>query len=371
MKIAVGVFFLLALTGEFYAFEPAQFRFKLVHLIRALLVFYVFATRLSTLQEVKFTVIGLLFGLGFQAFIGFWQWQIGPLRIPFFNIDQSWRVSGTIGVANAFGLYLITLIPLCIRMALYSRLKSRVLWFIVSGLAIGSLLATFTRGAWIGLLVSLAIFAFYDFKSHRLTKKQLSLLFFVGFSTITFFYVKYGHIITGRMEDAEEALYSEKKHSRVGLAQDAIRIIRLHPLLGVGLDNYRYHADPEIAGLQIVHNTYLLIAAEQGVFCALLFLMIYLSVLVKGLLLLKSPDPFIYHIGSATLAGLTGALIYDMVAPDYRLAELLIQHWRLLGMIIGLLIVSDFNLRRRALLLKQRKAAKERITPRSSWIRPA
>ena len=69
-------------------------------------------------------------------------------------------------------------------------------------------------------------------------------------------------------------------------------------------------------------------------------------------------------------------LAYHMVAPDYRLVSVLMQHWRLLAMIPALLIMDDLmnkrkeslqktkNLRR--LQLKKDKAAQDHITEKQS-----
>ena len=340
-KTAVFLFLLLALAGLFFAFEPAQYRFKLVHLLRSLLVFYVVMTRLSTKQDVKSLANGLAAGLLFHSAIGFWQWQIGPVHLPFYNIEQDWRVTGAIGIANAFGAYIVTLLPLSIRLALFMRWKIRYLWYVTSVFAIGSLFATYTRSAWLGFSLSMILLGSYDFKSKKLDRNQKMLFIAAAIAMVSLMAFKYGHVITDRMADSREAIVSDKKHSRAGLAKDAMRIIGEHKLLGVGLDNYRYHADREIQGLQIVHNAYLLIAAEQGIPAVVIFIALNLTLLVAGFRLLKSKDRLIYHVGSATLAGLIALLFYHLAAPDYRLLEVLVQQWRLAGMIVGLLVADE------------------------------
>jgi hypothetical protein len=356
-KICMFLFLVLALAGSFVAYEPAQYRFKLVHLVRAMAVCYCMMTRLSTVKEVRSLANGLLMGLAFQSFIGFYQWQVGPLYLPFFNLVEDWRVTGAIGVANAFGVYLITLLPLCVRMALFSRMKIRYLWYVTAVTALGSLFATYTRSAWLGFGLSMVLTVIFDFKGNKLEKNQKIIYILLGIAFLGVMAGKYGSVITGRMSDSKEAISSDKKHSRMGLARDAMRIIKENKLLGVGLDNYRYHADKEIQGLQIVHNAYLLIAAEQGIPSLVIFIVFNLTLFIASFKLLKSKDKLIYHVGSSVLAGLLAALFYHLAAPDYRLLEVLVQQWRLGGMVVGLLVTDDLLQKKQA---RAKQIAKQR-----------
>lgn len=341
VKLLMVVFYLLAITGEFVCYDYAEFRFQFVHFSRAILIFLVIASRLHDKQFLVSFVVGLLGGLGFQSFIGFWQWQIGPLRLPYFKITSGYRVTGTMQVANAFGAYLITLVPLAIRIAFFTDLKPKLLWIIISGISLGALYATYTRGAWLAFIGAMFLFTLFDLNTRKIKVRQKIVFIVLSIIFITFMGVKYGENITARMSGASESLSGEAKHSRASLARDAYRIITENKSFGVGLNNYRHFADKQIQGLRIVHNAYLLIAAEQGVIAIILFLVAHLVILISGFILLQSKDKLIYNVGSATLTGFTALLVYHMVAPDYRIVGVLMQHYRLLGMIVGLLVMND------------------------------
>ena len=341
IKILLMGFFILSLLGELVAVEPADFRVQMVHLSRALLIAYVVMTRLNTSADLRAFIYGLLSSLAFESFVGAWQWQIGPLNIPFMPRSSGFRVAGTIAVPNAFGAWLVTLIPLCLRMALYTKLKPRMVWISVLILSLACLLATYTRGAWMSFLVMTAVFTTMDVAKKKLSGKQISWFLALVLVLAVVIPMKYGFAIKERMADTEDALKGDKKSSRMYLAQDALRIISGHQLLGVGLDNYRYHADPEILGTRIVHNVYLLVCAEQGVLVALLFIFLLLLVVVKSWRLLNSKMNFYYHVAAATIAGTLGLSIYYMVGLDYNIFEVLFQHWRLIGMLPALLVCEE------------------------------
>ena len=337
-KVLGVLFFLLSISGVFFAEEPTYVRFQIVLLGRAILVFYCLASRLHDKKSLEKFVIGLLFGFGFQCLIGFYQWRVGPISIPYL-VTPSKNVSGTFnGVRNAFALYLITILPLVIRVAFFTKLRFKWAWYGITVMGLGCLFATFTRGAWLGFVFSMALFFSKDLFASRMPIRQKIYFVSVTILVILVMTFRYGGHITQRMSDSSETLKGDKKESRINLAKDAIRVFKLHPLLGVGMENYRYHSDKSIPGLRIVHNAYLLIAAEQGVFSIVIFLILHGLVFFRGLALLKAKDTFIYQVGSATLTSFVSVMIYHMIAPDYRLNGVITHHWRIPGMILGLLV---------------------------------
>lgn len=346
ISILVFFFYLLSFTSEFIAVEKVEGRFMIVHLTRSLLLFYLMATRLSDQAEILSLVKGLLLGLLFQSAIGFYQWQVGPVVLPFFNIVNTWRSSGTLGPPNAFGAYLLTLVPFAVRAVFYLPLKPKWLWGSVLLLSIASLFSSYVRGAWLAFIISTLIFFLVDMSKSKLSTRRkftfivIVVMFGIGLS------LKYGDEIVNRMADSEESMMGDAKHSRKSLALDAMRIIDEHPLLGVGINNYRYYADKQTGGTRIVHNAYLLITAEQGMISGILFVVVHLLIFFMGIRLLRSPSAFYYQIGAAALTSMLGICIYHLVAPDYRLTGVIIQHWRIVGMVLGLVIADELNRRR-------------------------
>ena len=254
-------------------------------------------------------------------------------------------------VPNAYGVYLISLIPLAIRILLFTNVRYKVIWAIFTAWSVGALFATYTRGAWVALIIALTLLIAKDLWGTKLTLQKKILVVTVGILTVTAIGIKYGGRISRRMAGTSESITGRQRHSRLNLARDALRIIGEHKLFGVGLEQYVYYSDPAIQGLRIVHNAYLLIAAEQGIIALFLFLTLNGLVFFAGMRLLRSRDPFIYNVGSATMTGFIAVCLYHMIAPDYRMVGVLLQHWRLLGMILGLLVCEEVtkkqNLRRK------------------------
>jgi hypothetical protein len=355
MKIMLVLFWMWSMCGEFAAFEPAEFREAMFQLSRGLLIGYVVMTRISTFADLYIFILGLLSSLAFESFVGAWQWQIGPLHIPFLASSGGFRVSGTLGVSNTFGAWLVTLVPLCMRMALYCKLKPRVFWNGVMVVSLLVLLATYTRGAWFSFLSTTAVFTIIDVLRKKITFKQVSI--FIGLAVVlaVFITIKYSTGIQERMSDANESLAGDQKSSRLYLAKDALRVIDDHRMIGVGLDNYRYYSDKEIGGTRIVHNVFLLITAEQGIPAAIIFILFFVISITTGWKLLKSNNTFYYHTGAATLCGILNLFIYYQIGLDYRIFEVLFQHWRIICMIPAILICEEHSRRIALARLAQRR----------------
>ncbi|MBN2411423.1 O-antigen ligase family protein [candidate division KSB1 bacterium] len=358
VKLLMIVFYLLSITGEFISYDYAEFRFQFVHLSRAILIFYTIASRLQDKKFLKSFVYGLLLGLGFQSFIGFWQWQIGDISLPYLKTSSGYRVTGTMGVPNAFGAYLITLIPLAIRIAFFTNVKPKILWVIISIWALGSLYATYTRGAWLAFIGAMLLFTLNDFNTKKIKRHQKVIFAVVGVVFIVFMGFKYGNNIIVRMRGSTEAISGNVKHSRMSLARDAMRIIDENKTFGVGLNNYRHFADQQTLGLRMVHNAYLLIGAEQGLVAFSIFVIAHILLLVYGLKLLKSKDKLIYNVGTATMTGYLALLVYHMVAPDYRMVGVLMQHYRLIGTILALIIMDDLVAKTQLIFFRKKRSEK-------------
>ncbi|MBN1997993.1 O-antigen ligase family protein [candidate division KSB1 bacterium] len=346
-KILAILFLLISVSGVFFADEPVLVKFQLVHLTRAILIFYCIASRLHDYKHMRYFIIGLLWGLGFQCFIGFYQWQFGPITIPFLETGYGFRVTGTMEVTNAYGAYLVSMIPILARVMLFTDLKPKIIYYVFAAWGLGALYATYTRGAWLAFMGSMVFFFGKEFLGKKVNMKKKLLV--IGLSVVVFstVVVKYGDIIVKRMENSKQSLTADAKQSRMSLAKDAMRVISEHKLFGVGLEHYRFYSDPEIPGLRIVHNAFLLIAAEQGILNFIIFVTLHLIVGIGALKIFKFRDPFLYHVGMGTFTAFIGLLVYHMVAPDYRMIGVLLQHWRLPGMILALLVCNDLTEKRK------------------------
>jgi len=179
-----------------------------------------------------------------------------------FNIPSSGIMSATFSNRNFFGQYLCFAIPASITAIFISRsYKQRQLMIACLLITTGGLLLTRTKAAWIGILIAVIIFTFYNRKKMyeyiKLRKKITVSIISIGFiiifniintpapgTTETFKWHKY---LLGdfNLKD-HDANYIGKSlpgfwniFMRIGYYKSTLNMMKDYPLFGVGLGNWR------------------------------------------------------------------------------------------------------------------------------------
>ena len=318
-----------------------------IEAVRAYLIFYAIFRFINKRKEIHLVVTTLMASLAFQSLVALYQWRIGPVGLRFLGeLYFGWQSSGTFVHPNILAMFLILLIPISYRLFAFIRPKYKYLYGVVFAMAGGAIFASYSRGCWVGLAAAMVIVTGYDVAKKRIFKKKTLGVMALVALIAGVFAIKYGGIVAARFDDAEESLFASRTSSRISLAKDALRIISEHPLLGTGLNNYKLFANPETAGLRIVHNVYLLIAAEMGIPGLLLFLLFFFEVIRSSLKLLKSKDEYLSNLGIAVLTGLGAFVIASIPSPDYRITFVKSHVWLLCGLLMALNKIEYFRLKK-------------------------
>jgi len=127
----------------------------------------------------------------------------------------------------------------------------------------------------------------------------------------------------------------------------AVEVIKAHPLSGVGVKNYWkvFHLyNPNIAGggRRVVHNAYLLKAAEMGIPGLLVFLWLLGSILLHGLRNIKIQNNFLVLINIGILTGMISLWAHWLVEPAWL--SVWSNFWILSGIIVATERISQRNL---------------------------
>jgi putative inorganic carbon (hco3(-)) transporter len=188
--------------------------------------------------------------------------------------QELFRVGGTTGSPNVTGSYIASLLPIPV-VALVSKLRARPSWLLWTSAVWGSiaLILTQTRGAWISFAAGIILFLLISGRLRHLWR------FFLGAGAAggLLFFIFRKVLIERFSEGLETLIY------RLNLMQSAFEMIKSHPLLGIGINNYARVMDDYVPFFLtqerwIVHNHYLLVAAETGLlgfgcFLVLLFIL--------------------------------------------------------------------------------------------------
>jgi O-antigen ligase len=163
------------------------------------------------------------------ALVGLFQFALGQNVI---TAEGVWRVRGFYGSPNNLALYLGRIFPLSVAMVAWGQAgRRRWAYGLAALLMVAAILLTYSRGAWlVGVPVSLLFLA--AMRGRRTLVVAICLLLAVAIAVLLV--VGVGRIAL-LLDTTEGTTFF-----RLQLWRSSIAMVRDHPLLGVGLDNFLY-----------------------------------------------------------------------------------------------------------------------------------
>jgi O-antigen ligase len=248
------------------------------------------------------------------------------------------RVAGTLGHPNNMAMYLDLIIPWVGFQLMSEKIATRRVYLgIALFLGLFAVLASGSRGAWLGLLFGcfIAILLWY----RKQGKSPVTALFILFISLSLLFVTLFAASNTFRTRLTSDDQGAAQV--RVPLMEVATEIISAKPLEGVGLANYTKEmlfydrTTTNVAAFydQPVHNTFLLMAAETGVLSALLFIGILIMAIRSAYLLAMKSDGEFSALGFGLLASLPGWFIHNQVNHTAPFIESTL--WLLMGLLLA------------------------------------
>jgi len=220
------------------------------------------------------------------------------------------RIGGTLVSANTAGSYISLLLAPAFGV-LIAQQKLVYKWLALAAFVFGmvALVLTGSRGAWVATFLSFVILGSYALRKGWLNFKVAGTGIFVS--------LLIGLIFSGPLY---ERIFGYDFGSAISRAQQydvAIQIIKDHPVLGVGVNNYfnalrqylMWNPDREVFRW-VVHNKYLLVWAETGIFGLLFFLMFLGSTIRQGFRAMQFNHPSFSPIALGFAAAITGQMVH-------------------------------------------------------------
>jgi len=250
----------------------------------------------------------------------------------FLTGSDTWSSGGVaraIGVEpspTALGIELGRGVTLALCLALFhpSR-RSRVGYGLLAIPGAAGLLASFTRGAWIA--VGVAVAATVGFRRRWRLLAGLACLTVLAFAVLA----------TSHLERLAGlfSLQSGSSAARLEIWRGALRMVREHPLQGIGLDQFlaqnptRYGI-PELRFLVVSHPHNILLDAwlQLGLLGALVSVALVVSTLAAAIRLARcGRDGFSRVWGLALLAAMAEVVVHGMVDEGYFTGDLALTFW--------------------------------------------
>jgi putative inorganic carbon (HCO3(-)) transporter len=256
---------------------------QLVRMFRIFLIFFAIFSLVNKPEDIRFIATCLVIALAVQTMLIYAEYGLGsPLfRLPGGSREADMageilRPGGTMGHSSNFAKFAALGLPVCF--AFLSVVHNNLKRIILGALLVGILAALVLTVSRAGIAASLfGLFCLFLVVIKNLEKKQKSsfilLIFLV--SAIGFSWFLGGDRLLSRvLDDGGSAL------SRESMFSVAWNVIKHHPFLGIGLNNYTliapyYDQTPEVISILFpypVHNIYLLYIAEMGIPGGLFFI---------------------------------------------------------------------------------------------------
>jgi O-antigen ligase len=336
-------FFLSGVPGLFIAYKPYLVFFDLFIGFKALLIYFLAAHLFDPDRDLRPVLLGVLAALFFEAALAAAQvtgaapaW-LSPLREisteDYVEVmaGRFGRAGGTVGNSTALALFFILSLPVAVALlfAPLSRRARGLAWLAAAAGATG-LLLTFSRAGWGAVVVALAL-VFARKRREVLSPRVLPWILLAALA---------GAVTLSGSEVVRTRIKEQTFDFRVRIASVALEMIKAHPFLGVGLNNFeevmdRYETWQDVTriGWQ-VHCLYLLIASEVGI----VGFGFWIGWLVSGFaaarrLMRNAPTPW-NHLALGIAAGLVGLLLHMLVDAGYVFSPIRYQTWFMVGLLV-------------------------------------
>jgi len=294
-------------------------------------------------------ILMYLFYLIFPAYTPMFDPSVtGVYVAPYYTMG---RLCGLFKDPNAYAFSLLPLLGLSISSYFVPTscdpkppfLRRKGFLLIVVILLLINLLLTLSRGGYVGFMVLLFVLGLLIFpkKSISLAVKVLMILSLIACSVALF------HSFVADVIGLLRQLLFEKRmsfeESRVALWLAGIRVFILNPFWGIGQGLVRERVFMQIGREMQIHNTYIELFAENGLFVGLCFLSLLILLVRKSLYFLRripNRDVFYYYF-SGIFSSFVGMLASMMSISVFTL----INFWFQVGLLLICMNLSKYRMR--------------------------
>jgi O-antigen ligase len=295
-------------------------------------LFYFILSRSNSGKRQLWTIVDALLLAAFVvSIIGLYQYFFTADVIA---VEGVRRIRGVYGSPNNLSLFLGRVVPILASVSLFGSVGKRRFLYAMAGIPIiVCLFLTFSRGAWL-LGLPFALLFIGLMRGRKAAFFSIAGVVLIALSLIPLF----------GTERFSSLLYTEGGTTflRIKLWQGTLNMIRDHPLLGVGLDNFLYqyrtrYVLPEAweeLDLSHPHNILLDYWTRLGVLGVAALVWLEVAFFKKGLRLYRR---FAYHDLGTLILGLMASMVnflaHGLVDNSYFLVDLAFIFCLTLGII--------------------------------------
>ena len=308
-----------------------------------MLTYFVVVNLVKTAELLKKLLFGMSVSLFLCAFIGVWQNFFGIADTTWTDVDMfseiETRVVSTFENPNVFGEYLIMLLPMMLALFLIEKRGGVTLAFGVGCLA---LIFTWSRGAWLGFLISMVLYLI-------VVNKRSIAVYLLGLAALPLAYPFFPESIRSRIESIGNMADSSTSY-RVHIWEATWNMLQdwWATGIGVGVGAFReIYPSYSLAGIETAphsHNLFFQIFIELGIVGLIAFFAVIIVAARKCCsYLAHGSQRETKLISSAALVGLIAILaqgLTDHVWYNYRI---FLMFWIVLSIMSVSIDISSYE----------------------------
>ena len=309
-----------------------------VNLLKSFVMFILVAEFVETPADIRRVLTAAAAGLALNLVMVFVQFTTGAaLNLQGAKIAtvgtqliydgtggaSAFRPAGFMLHPNKMAAHLVLTLPMLLLFSLMGpRQLGRRVWSVSTGLlvcGVVALLITLSRGGWISFGVAAIVAIFVACRRRLVRPSRVVTVGIAAILLIASVLAVYPQVIY-RLTQGDD----RSTESRLLMIDQALLIIREHPLIGVGVSAYTATARSEIPPsfssvsqafkdqllIGVVHQNYLLIWAEGGIVALILTLLQFGTFLRSHFRVRSWDDPVVEAVSLGIVAGLVGLLTF-------------------------------------------------------------
>lgn len=336
LDLCVLLFMAVMLFAGLFSAVPSASLKPVAIFLSFMLWYFLIANLIRSWEWVERTVSSLLCSATLVALYGVYQnFFVGAVTtwqdVGMFS-DISGRVVSTFENPNVLAEYLILCFPIAAARLLEAKTKRRRLVSLcVCGVLGACLVFTWSRGAWLGLLIGL--FLFFLFFSDKTLVAVL-----LGFCAVPFLPFVLPESITNRFLSIGNLADTSTSY-RVHIWQGVLKMLRDHFLggIGVGVDVFhKVYPLYSLSGIESAphsHNLYLQVLVECGIFGLLMFLILLIVYAQYGFTRLSKPmNPRYRLLFAGIFCGVVAVLAQGMTDYIWYNYRVFLMFWISIGL---------------------------------------
>jgi|LSQX01.3.fsa_nt_gb O-antigen ligase len=306
-----------------------------------LLAYFMCVNLIRTGVWVKRCAVAIIFGSALVSLYGIYEYIFGLTETTWQDTEMfeniSGRVVSTFGNPNVLAEYLLLTIPIAISLVFAAKKgREKISYFSVFGLAMVCLVLTWSRGAWLGLIIAGLIYLL-------LLNHRTLLLIFGGIFALPFLPYLMPQSVVSRFTSIGNLADTSTSY-RVNIWKGALNIARDFIISGIGTGNqafvtvYPKYSLAGIEGAPHSHNLYLQLLVEVGIFGLLLFIGAMISFARANFSFYRgdaSAKTGLRYISIGGFAGVLAVLAQGMTDYVWYNYRIFLLFWMLAGLTVA------------------------------------